>query len=165
MDWETVKDVFTERYLGDLPEGFVPDCTIADWEKLFGFLRSGGWKYQYLEDVGHYDDERPLPGNPAYPLRDNADGSRSAMLKVWPDPALLVWFWVERETHVDFDVSMYRLEGRAGFGLVCDFLGTLGRLLGKPVFFGYHDDDQEHPAFRFDVETDQVVLQPVVDSA
>ena len=164
LDWGSAKEFVTAYYLGDNPEGFVPDCTLADWEKLFGFLRSGGWRHEYLIDVGHYDSAEPLPSSPLAPLRRNADGSRDAMLKVWPDPSLLVWFWVEKETQVDFDVSWYRLEHQAGLDALCDFLHTLGRLLGKPVYFGEHDavpDSGEGgggPVLEFDLAAGRVVV-------
>lgn len=164
LDWDSVKGFFTAYYLGDNPEGFVPDCTMADWEKLFDFLRSGGWRHEYLIDAGHYNRTEPLPSSPREPMRRNAREECSAMLKVWPEPSLLVWFWVEQETRVRFDVSLYRQEGQAGLDAVCGFLGTLGRLLGKPVYFGEHDEVPDSgeggggPVLEFDLAGGRVVV-------
>lgn len=156
LDWDSVKEFFTAYYLGDLPDGFVPDCTLADWGALFDLIRSG-WRHEYLVDVGHYDLPEPLPSSPRELVHRNAREPNSAMLKVWPEPSLLVWFWVRSETRIDFDLSFQGLENQAGLDVVCGFLGTLGRLLGKPVYFGEHDDGG--PVLEFDVLADRVVVR------
>lgn len=78
-------------------------------------------------------------------------------LRVWPDSVVLAIFRPYSADSIDFDVDLRELQGQQRLDILCAFLATIGRRLGKPVLMAPEGDD-EHPVLGFQPEVDRVVL-------
>ena len=78
-------------------------------------------------------------------------------LRVWPVPDVLVIFRPMAVDEIDFDVDLHELRGQAGVDVLCGFLRTIGRRLGKPVAMTA-EGDYGNPVLGFDPVIDRVVL-------
>ncbi|WP_063005197.1 hypothetical protein [Nocardia salmonicida] len=150
--WTEVKNFFDPSLMGTLPDLWVPDATVEDWQAVFDLERSNGWAWDYAED----DTVRPLPAA-AEVLPRPVDAEEGVRLRVWPTPGVQVNFWPMSATEIDFDVDLRELQGQAGVDALCDFVCEIGRRLGKPVFMSA-EGQYGYPLLGFDPAADRVVL-------
>jgi hypothetical protein len=84
-------------------------------------------------------------------------GSETVDLRVWPDPAALAIFRPYSADSIDFNVDLRELQGQQRLDILCAFLTTIGRRLGKPVLMA-PEVDEEHPVLGFRPEADLMAL-------
>ncbi|WP_285629363.1 hypothetical protein [Actinoallomurus iriomotensis] len=149
--WNDVKNFFDPGLIGALPDVSVSGVSVEDWQAVFDLVRSSGWAWEYREGrvVGSLPSAEVVFARPA--------GSETGDLRVWPDPAALVIFRPYSADSIDFDVDLRELQGQRRLDLLCAFLATIGRRLGKPVLMAAKGDE-EHPVLGFWPEADRVVL-------
>ncbi|MFD3592500.1 hypothetical protein ACFWU5_07200 [Nocardia sp. NPDC058640] len=150
--WSEVKNFFDPNLMGDLPDLWVPDTSVEDWQAVFELIRSSGWAWEYAED----GTVRPLP--PAADVLPRPVDAESVTLRVRPVPGVEVIFWPMSATEIDFDVNLRELQGQEGVDTLCGLLCALGRLLGKPVFLCAEGRQHGYPVLGFDPAADRVVL-------
>ncbi|WP_239340919.1 hypothetical protein [Frankia sp. CiP3] len=149
--WEEVKDLFDPNLMGALPDVFVPDASVADWQALFHLVQARNWQWQYSEG----STDLPLPSAAAVLARP-AD-REIAELRVWPQPGVLAIFRIMSADEIDFDVDLRELQGQLGVDALCSLLAEIGRELGKPVMMTAEGGSQAHPVLGFDPTLDRVV--------
>jgi hypothetical protein len=149
--WSEVENFFDPNLMGRLPDLWVPDASVEDWQAVFDLVRSNGWAWEYEES----GTVRPLPAA-AEVLPRPAD-AESVLLRVRPVPGVQVNFWPMSATEVDFDVDLRELQGQSGVDALCDFMCAIGRRLGKPVFMSA-EGQYGYPDLGFDPAADRVVL-------
>ncbi|MFE6922440.1 hypothetical protein ACFVAV_15470 [Nocardia sp. NPDC057663] len=149
--WNDVKNFFDPNLMGTLPDLWVPDASVEDWQAVFDLVRSTGWAWEYEEG----GTVRPLPA--AAEVLPRPVDAESVLLRVRPVPSVQVNFWPMSATEVDFDVDLRELQGQAGVDTLCDFVCAFGRLLGKPVFMAA-EGQYGYPVLGFDPAADRVAL-------
>ncbi|MDO0909351.1 hypothetical protein QQM39_00240 [Streptomyces sp. DT2A-34] len=149
--WDDVKNFFDPDLMGALPDVCVPESSVTDWEAVFDLVRSSGWTWEYSEGgvTGSLPSAAEVLSRPA-----DAD---FADLRVWPVPDVLAIFYPMSADEIDFDVDFRELQGQDGVDILCDFLGAIGRRLGKPVVMT-GGGDYGNPVLGFDPTADRVVL-------
>jgi hypothetical protein len=149
--WDEVRSFFDPELMGALPDVSVRDVSVEDWQAVFDLVGSSGWAWEYREGVAVVQ----LPS--AAEVFARQAGSELVELRVWPDPAVLVIFRPYSRDCIDFDVDLRELQGQARLDVLCAFLVTIGRTLGKAVLMAPEGDDG-HPVLGFWPEVDRVVL-------
>lgn len=149
--WNEVKNFFDPHLMGDLPDLWVPDASVEDWQAVFDLVLSNGWAWEY-EEGGIV---RPLPA--AAEVLPRPVDAECVLLRVRPVPGVQVNFWPMSTAEVDFDVNLRQLQGQAGVDILCDFVCAIGRRLGKPVFMSA-EGQYGYPDLGFDPVADRVVL-------
>lgn len=151
LRWDEVKDLFDPDLMGALPDLFVPDATVEDWQTVLGLVAARGWQWQYSQG----DTVLPLPiAAEVFARPPEAD---TVSLRVWPVPGVLAIFRFFSETEVDFDVDLRELQGQEGVDILCDFLRAIGGELGKPVLMTA-EGGSGGPVLGFDPVVGKVVL-------
>ncbi|OIJ66076.1 hypothetical protein [Streptomyces mangrovisoli] len=134
---------------GCLPDVFVENTTAADWQAVLDLIEEQGWTFEYAE------------GNAVLPLpRAEAVLSRPAdaecpSLRVWPDPEVCAIFRFLAEDQIDFDVDLRELQGQERLDVLCGFLATIGRRLGKLVPL-FPEGGGTQPLLGYDPAIDRV---------
>ncbi len=149
--WNDVRNFFDPNAMGHLPDLWVPDASIEDWQTVFDLVRSSRWTWKYREGLV----ERPLPA--AVEVLPRSTDEEMADLAVRPAPGVEVIFSLMSATEIDFYISLRELQGQTGVDTLCAFLCLLGRRLGKPVFMSA-DGAYGRPVLGFDPAVDHVVL-------
>lgn len=149
--WDEVKDLFDPDLMGALPDVFVPEASVADWQALFHLVQARDWQRRYSEG----STDLPLPSAAAVLAR--AADCEIAELRVWPKPGVLAIFRIMSADEIDFDVDLGELQGQLGVDAFCSFLVEIGRELGKPVMMTSEGGSQAHPVLGFDPALDRVV--------
>ncbi|MGW2660735.1 hypothetical protein ACWCW7_07195 [Nocardia tengchongensis] len=149
--WSEVKSFFDPDQMGALPDVYVPDAAVEDWQALFDLIRSRGWEWKYAER----DSTRQMPYAAEIFSRSPDEGFTA--LHVWPVPGVAVVFLLETASEIDFQVDLRELQGQAGVDTLFDFLCTIGRRLGKPVLM-CGEFGSRIPVLGFDPTADCVVL-------
>lgn len=151
--WDDVRNFFDPDLMGRLPDAWVADTSVDDWQALLDVIGASGWGSEYFEG----DVVVPLPR--AEQVLSRSAAADSPSLRVWPSPEVLVIFRFLEESVIDFDVDLRELQGQERLDVLFGFFGVIGRTLGKSVFMSSEGDwDQEHPVLGFDVSADRVVL-------
>ncbi|MGK8465845.1 aldehyde dehydrogenase family protein [Nocardia cyriacigeorgica] len=125
LKWDDVKSFFDPAVMGALPDIYVHDTNLEDWQAVFDLIRSSGWEWEFR--VG--DEVRPLPT--AAEVLGRGDDEEVVSLHVRVTPELLAIFRPWFESQVEFDVDLQELQGQGGVDALSGFLGTIGRLLGR----------------------------------
>ena len=128
LQWNDVKDWFDPEDGGVLPDLQVTGTTLTDWEALFALVRAQGWRVEY--EVGL--EPRELPSSPAELFSHDPEGDNK-VLKVWPDPGILLNFWMWDVGEIDFDADVRELQGQERLDTFCAALVLIGGALGKRV--------------------------------
>ncbi|SFL90743.1 hypothetical protein FEK33_06680 [Nocardia asteroides NBRC 15531] len=150
--WTEVKNFFDPHLMGALPDLWVPDTSVEDWQAVFDLVRPNGWAIEYVVD----DIVLPLPAAAEF-LPRAVDAEEHVVLWVRPAPAVTAIFYPMSATEIDFDVDLRELQGQAGVDTLCGFISALGRRLGKPVFMAA-EGQYGYPLLGFDPAADRVVL-------
>ncbi|MBG0833114.1 hypothetical protein HS041_36015 [Planomonospora sp. ID67723] len=148
LRWEEIEDLFDPETNGVLPDGRVPGTSAEDWQAVFDLVRSNGWRHEYSVDGIVL---RIPPAEAMFAVRDQA----GRVLKVWPNPGILVNFFPHAEEHIDFDVDLRDLQGQERLDVLCGFLRAIGRRLGKPVLMT-PEGFSRYPILGFDVAAGRV---------
>ncbi|WP_228785190.1 hypothetical protein [Nocardia cyriacigeorgica] len=151
LKWDDVKSFFDPAVMGALPDIYVHDTNIEDWQAVFDLIRSSGWEWEFR--VG--DEVRPLPT--AAEVLGRGDDEEVVSLHVRAAPELLAIFRPWFESQIEFDVDLQELQGQGGVDALAGFLGTIGRLLGKEVVM-HAEGDVEHPVLGYTPVEDRVVV-------
>lgn len=153
LRWEQVSELFDPDLMGALPDLFIPDTTVEDWQALLDLVTASGRRWQF--EIG--TEEQPL--RTAASVFARPDGDETAVLKVWPEPGVLAIFRLYAETEVSFDVDLRELQGQQGVDALCAFLRAIGGRLGKPVLMTPEGGSQEHPVLGYDPALGKVTLR------
>ncbi|WP_218583016.1 hypothetical protein, partial [Nocardia cyriacigeorgica] len=108
LKWDDVKSFFDPAVMGALPDIYVHDTTVDDWQAVFDLIRSSGWEWEFR--VG--DEVRPLPG--AAEVLGRGEDDEVVSLHVRVGPELLAIFRPWFESQVEFDVDLQELRGQGG---------------------------------------------------
>lgn len=152
LRWDEVKDFFDPELMGSLPDLFVPDTTVDDWQNLLNLVTTNGWTWRYEEG----DTEMPLPSAKTALARPT--DLATAHLRVWFSSGVLAIFRFTSEHEIDFDVDLRELQGQDGVDTLCSFLGVIGRGLGKPVLMTNEGGSEERPVLGYDPVMDKVTV-------
>ncbi|MCP2342255.1 hypothetical protein [Actinomadura rupiterrae] len=152
LHWDKAKNFFDPRLMGALPDLFITDTTVEDWQKVFDLVLRRGWDWKFQEGT----TERPLP-TAAEALNRPAD-AEVVVLRVWPTPGISVIFRPWTPTEINFDIDLRELHGQQGVDSLCRLLRDLGRELGKPVTMTAEGGRPEHAVLGYDPVGDRVVL-------
>ena len=121
--WDDYKIEFvTDQFLLDV---YVFDATLADWQKLLDFVRSGSHQIAYTLN-GTFAD---LPHDAASIFRIRADVSVSLSVYLGGVLRVNVHFFLEDEIELDLQAGGIQTEAQAE--MVFDFLQHISRLLNK----------------------------------
>ncbi len=151
LAWDDVWEWFDPELNGVLPDVYVPDATVADWQAVVDLVRSAGLAYEYAVDGRVV--RMPHRVEDMLDLR----GEAGVTLKVWLLPDVLAIFWLYCAEQVDFDVDLRELQGQQRLDVLCRFMRALGRRLGKPVVMTPEGSDAV-PLIAYEVESDRVVF-------
>ena len=159
LRWDQVREFFDPDLMGALPDLFVPDATVQDWQAVLDLVTASGWRWQYEEG----STVLPLPA--AATVLTRPAGAEIAQLRVRSVPGMLAIFRFMSETEISFDVDLRELQGQAGIDTLCAFLRTIGSRLGKPVLMTPEGGSQEHPVLGYDPALNKVTLhtEPTAD--
>ncbi|MEU8925904.1 hypothetical protein AB0D10_34065 [Kitasatospora sp. NPDC048545] len=147
--WEDVAWLLDPSDGGTLPDVYVPDTTAADWQAVLDLVVEHGWSYEYAEG----STVLPLPSAGTVPARP-AD-AECPSLRVWPVAEVCAIFRFLADEQIDFDVSLWELQGQERIDVLCGFLAAIGRRVGKSVPM-YFEGDTRTPFLGYDVEADRV---------
>ncbi|GAB2560212.1 hypothetical protein [Nocardia heshunensis] len=151
MQWCDVEELFDPDMMGSLPDVYVQEASVEDWQAVFDLIRSQGWAWEYREG----DRKQELPA--AAEVLSRPDDAECVTLQVWPVPNVQIIFR-PRPGEIDFDLR--ELQSQAGVDILCDFLHAIGRRLGKPVLMCSEFDSfsSRFLVLGFDPGADRVVL-------
>ena len=157
LRWDEVREPFDPDLMGALPDLFVPDATVQDWQTVLDLVTVSGWQWQYEEG----STVLPLPA--AVTVLARPAGAEIAHLRTWPVPGVLAIFRFMSETEISFDVDLRELQGQEGIDTLCAFLradrkqagqagadDARGRKPGAPGPRLRSRPQQGHPAHRTD---------------
>ncbi|MGW3042165.1 hypothetical protein ACWC9T_19495 [Kitasatospora sp. NPDC001159] len=132
-----------------LPDVYVADTAVADWQTVFDLVVEQGWGFEYA--VG--DTVLPLPR--AEEVLSRPADAECPYLRVWPDPGVCAIFRFLSDEEIDFDLDVRELQGQQRLDVLCGFLAAIGRRLGKsvPVYF---EGDTREPFLGYDLGADRV---------
>ncbi|MFD5436505.1 hypothetical protein ACFWJ4_30705 [Kitasatospora sp. NPDC127067] len=134
---------------GHLPDVFIEDTTVADWQAVLDLVAEQGWAFEYAEG----ESVLPLPRAEAV-LSRPAD-AECPSLRVWPDPEVCAIFRFLGAEQIDFDVDLRELQGQERLDVLCGFLTAIGRWLGRSVPL-FPEGGGIKPLLGYDVEADRV---------
>ncbi|MEV6071611.1 hypothetical protein AB0L82_34150 [Nocardia sp. NPDC052001] len=153
LQWDDVEELLDPNRIGSLPDVYVQEASVEDWQAVFDLIRTQGWAWEYYEG----DRKRELPA--AVDVLSRPADADCVTLRVWPISNVQMIFrpWLGE---IDFDVDLRQLQGQAGVDVLCDVLCAIGRRLGKPVLMCSEFDsfDSRSPVLGFDPAADRVVL-------
>lgn len=153
LHWDQVRDLFNPDLMGALPDVFVPNATVQDWQAILDMVTTSGWQWQ-LEIGG---TNRPLPT--AADVFAHTPVAETAKLKVWPVQGVLAIFRFWSETEISFDIDLRELQGQQGVDTLCAFLRAIGSTLGKPVLMTPEGGSTEQAVLGYDPALDKVTLR------
>ena len=149
--WAEVKSFFDPDLMGTLPDVWVGDASVDDWQAVFDLVEARDWRSEYSEG------DLVMPLLRAEQVLSRPVDAECPRLRVWPAPDVLAIFWFLSKNAIDFDIDLRELQGQERLDLLCGFFATIGRKLGKPVLMS-PEGNPDHPVLGFDVEADRVVL-------
>jgi hypothetical protein len=149
--WDDVKWFFDPVEMGTLPDVFVPDTSIEDWQAVLDLVGEQGWAFEYSEG----GTVLPLPR--AEVVLSRPADAEQPHLEVLPAADVVAIFRFYAAEAIDFDVDIRELQGQERLDVLCDFLTAIGRRLGKRVLMDYEGGDGTRPVLGFDVAADRVV--------
>ncbi|MEU7581381.1 hypothetical protein AB0B50_27680 [Streptomyces sp. NPDC041068] len=150
--WDDVKCAFCADVMGTLPDVYVPETSVDDWQAVLDLVEVNGWQYRYSEG----DTVLPLPR--AESVLSRPDDAECPQLRVRPTPDVLAIFRFHAAEEIDFDVDLRELQGQQRLDVFCGFLSAIGRRLGKPVLMDAEGGDGSRPVLGFDAASDQMVV-------
>jgi hypothetical protein len=86
LRWDQVGELFDPDLMGSLPDLFVPDATVHDWQAVLDLVTTSGWEWRF--EIGAV--EQPL--QTATSIFARGAGAETAELRAWPVPGVLAIF-------------------------------------------------------------------------
>ena len=123
--WDDVAHYFEPD--GALLDAYVFNVGMADWQHVVDAVRAQPWQLDYT--VG--GSSHPLPPQVSDIFAVPGDAATTLTIRPMPDIAVNTHFFSDDE--IDFDVDPGELQGQDRLDVLCSFLRTVGRTLGKPV--------------------------------
>lgn len=152
LRWDQVSEFFDPDLMGSLPDLYIPDATVHDWQAVLDLVTTSGWQWRF--EIGAA--EQPL--QTAASIFTRGAGAETAELGAWPVPGVLAIFRFWSETEISFDVDLRELQGQQEVDVLCAFLRAIGSRLGKPVLMTPEGGSQEHPVLGYDPDLGKVTL-------
>ncbi len=152
LRWDEVREYFNPDTMGALPDLYVPNAVVEDWQVILDLVRTRGWQWQYTRG----DEALPLPT--ATEIFERPADAETVSLKVWPSPGTHAIFRFMSETEIDFDVDLRELQDQEGVDTLCALLHAIGEELGKPVLMTSEGGSPEHPVLGFEPTLGKVVV-------
>ena len=151
--WSEAKSFFDAGMMGRLPDLYVSETAIADWQALLDLIRASGWSWECHEGATVID----LPSAEALFTRPADAGI--VTIRVQPVPGILAIFrtWTSDGSAIDFDIDVTEIQGQERLDVLCQFLTAIGREMGKPVLMS-PESSWRYPVLGFDPAADRVVL-------
>ncbi|MEU6612000.1 hypothetical protein ABZ922_44615 [Streptomyces shenzhenensis] len=150
LSWDDVREFFDPDLMGTLPDVWVADASVEDWQAVLDLVANSGWRCEYREG----DVVMALP--PAERVLSRAADAECPSLRVRPVPEVLAIFRFLSDDAIDFDVDSREVQGQEGLDVLCGLFSAIGRRLGKAVSMSA--EGGRHPVLGFDVTADRVVL-------
>ncbi|MEH0937760.1 hypothetical protein [Micromonospora psammae] len=125
LTWNDVAEWFEPD--GSLLDAYVLDADETDWQRVIDLVRSQGWRFDYTVE----GQSLPLPQRAADIFAHRCEAA--VTMHIWPAPQLMVNTHFFSEDEVEFDFDRTELQGQNQLDLLCCFMRSLGRQLGKPV--------------------------------
>ncbi|MFF4818287.1 hypothetical protein ACFY2K_27305 [Kitasatospora sp. NPDC001309] len=113
---------------GWLPGEGIADTTAADWQALLDLVVERGWERRFL--VGCFETALPRAEEV---LTWPRGGAARPVLSVRPGPGVGAVFRFGGAERIDLDVDVAQLRDQEGLDVLCGFLATVGRRLGRSV--------------------------------
>jgi hypothetical protein len=135
---------------GALLDGLVSGAAIGDWQAVIDLIRSVGWWYDYVQDGGSC--RLPARVHDIFALTSD----RAIVLHVRPVPDVLVNFHFFSADTIDFDFDPRELQSQDHLDVLCHFVRSLGRRIGKPVLLGLEGCLPDRPAAAYDPKNQRV---------
>ena len=153
LRWDEVRELFDPDLMGALPDLFVPDATVQDWQAVMDLATASDWRCRFeIAGIAH-----PMPA--AARVFSRPAGAETPELRVWPVPGVLAIFRLMSKTEISFDVDLRELQGQEGVDTLCAFIQAIGSRLGKPVLMTPEGQSQE-PVLGYDPTLNKVTLRP-----
>ncbi|RLU87527.1 hypothetical protein CTZ27_23165 [Streptomyces griseocarneus] len=149
--WDDVKNLFDPEMEGCLPDVFVRGTNADDWQAVLDLIPAQGWWSEYAEGRA----VMPLPS--AGRILSRSPDAECPQLRVRPVPDMEAIFRFLSDEEIDFDVDLRELQGQERLDLLCGFLRTIGRHLGKPVVMS-PEGSYGTEMLRYEPGADRVVL-------
>jgi hypothetical protein len=126
LTWDDVAERF--EYDGSLLDAYVLDTDAADWQRVIDLVRTHGWRFDYAVEY----QSLPLPQHVAE-IFAHRRREAAVTMHIWPAPNIMVNTHFFSEDEVEFDFYPPELQGQQQLDVLCCFLRSIGRQLGKPV--------------------------------
>ncbi|MBO9570138.1 MAG: hypothetical protein J7503_15125 [Cellulomonas iranensis] len=150
LRWDDVRHLLDPGLVGALPDGWVDDTTVADWQTVLDLVLEGSRRW--------LSDEEPVPT--ATQLAARLDDARTGIVTLRVEIAPGAWVHLSflGVGTIDFDVDVREIRGQRALDGLADFLCEVGRALGRSVWLA--PEGVEEPMLGYDVTLDRVVRRP-----
>ncbi|MGK5441112.1 hypothetical protein ACSNN7_04660 [Micromonospora sp. URMC 105] len=147
LTWDDVAEWFEPD--GSLLDAYVLDANEDDWQRVIDLVRSQGWRF----DLTAEGQPLPLPQQ-VTDIFARRRSEAAVTMHIWPAPHVMVNTHFFSEDEVEFDFDRTELQGQHQLDILCSFMRSLGRQLGKPVRLTPENSPQ-HPLIIYSPTDDQ----------
>lgn len=112
---------------GSLLDAYVFDVGLDDWQRVVDTVRGQAWSLHYTVD----GCASPLPEQVRAIFAAKPGSSTTLHIRPVADVLVNTHFFSDDE--IEFDFSPRELQGQERLDVLCSFLRTIGRALGKPI--------------------------------
>lgn len=152
LRWEDVKGWFDLEINGDLPDGQVTGTTLEDWRSLVSLAHERGWRLELFED-GREVSPDDRGGDVFARVHEVA-----VTLRLWLTEEIGVNLWFFSPEEINFDIDLRELQSQQRLDVLCDFLRSVGRRLGKSVLVTPESGSELQTDLSYEVAADRVAL-------
>ncbi|MFF2623941.1 hypothetical protein [Oerskovia jenensis] len=144
---DVIKSVLDPEWNGYLPDVFVGDVGVEDWQSFLDLADEHRWAREVL-----HADGAPWPRAAAL-FPGGAPLDDPPTLAMWPFAGVQVNVFPHTVDEIAFDVDLRELDGQAGLDRLCGLLRLVGRRLSRDVPL-YAEGGSSSPVLRYDRATD-----------
>ena len=129
-----------------LPDGIVDDTDLRDWEAALKMAADLGWQARPSDGsrLEHLSAERLFAEDLLHTVA------------IWPSSEVQINLFPLSISSIDFDFSTREVVDQGSLDVLCDFLRSLGRSVGKPVRVVFEGTTTE--ILRYEPGSDEFVL-------
>ncbi|MGW9196579.1 hypothetical protein [Micromonospora chersina] len=149
LTWDHVADWFAPD--GSLLDAYVLDADETDWQRVIDLVQSQGWRFDYTVE----GESLPLPQQVAE-IFARRRSEATVTMQIWPAPNMLANTHFFSDDEVEFDFDRTELQGQHLLDVLCCFMRSLGRQLGKPLRLAPENSPQ-HPLIIYSLMDDQFI--------
>ncbi|MEV7964324.1 hypothetical protein [Oerskovia paurometabola] len=142
-----VIEALDPEWNGYLPDVFVGDVGLADWQSFLDLADEQRWAREVL-----HADGAPWPRVAAL-FPGGAPLDEPPTLAMRPFAGVQVNVYPHAVDEIAFDVDLRELDGQAGLDRLCGLLRLVGRRLSRDVPL-FAEGDASSPVLRYDRATD-----------